>query len=112
MNAQELIGTAIDDTGWTWSEIVSGIAAGQFHIFQNETAALIGEFIVSPRHKVMHIWLGGGDMAGVEALIPEAEAFGREHGCDAGGCTGRKGWARALRKHGYRPAMPAVEKEL
>jgi hypothetical protein len=110
--AQQLIGTALDGTGWTWREIVSGIARGEFHLFQNETAALIGEFIVSPRHRVLHIWLGGGDMAGVEALIDEAEAFGRRNGCDAGGATGRKGWVRALRKYGYRPAMSAVEKEL
>lgn len=112
MTAQVWLKDALEGSGWSWSEILEGVRHGDFFIFENDTAALLGEFIISPRHKVMHIWGAGGDMAGVKSLIPMAEQFGISRGCDIGGATGRKGWLRALQDQGYSPANPAVEKEL
>lgn len=108
---RELIGTAIDGCDQSWEQIEAGIAAGHFHLFRNETAALIGEFVVSPRAIGFNVFLGGGDLAGVEELIPEAEAFARSHRADFAGAVGRKGWERVLRRHGYAPEI-SVQKEL
>lgn len=110
-NARELIGTALDTCDQSWDQIVSGIAAGHFHLFRNETAALIGEFVVSPRAMGFNVFLGGGDLEGVEALIPEAEAYARSKGADFAGAVGRRGWERVLRRHGYAPEI-SVQKEL
>lgn len=111
MNARELIGSALDDCDQTWDEVVAGIASGYFTLFQNETAALIGEFIVSPRAIGFNVFLGGGDLAGIEALIPEAEAYARSYGADFAGAVGRKGWIRVLGRFGYAPEV-SVQKEL
>lgn len=73
---------------------------------------MVGEFIESPRHKVMHIFAAGGTLKAMSELGPTVETFGRQNGCDAVGATGRVGWQRYARRHGYKPAVPAIEKEL
>ncbi|WP_433947440.1 hypothetical protein [Brevundimonas diminuta] len=74
---------------------------------------MVAEFIVSPRPKVvMHVFAVGGSLNAIRALLPQVEAFGRQHGCDSSGATGRKGRIRFLAQYGYRSAQSAVEKEL
>lgn len=106
------IASALDGSGWTPEEVFEGVRAGVFHLFTHEEGCMVGEFIVSPRHRVMHVWAAGGSLKAMTELVPEVEAFGRRNGCDIGGATGRKGWARFSRRFGYGPAVPAVSKEL
>lgn len=103
---------ALKGSGWTAQEIFEGADKGLFHIFTHEEGVMVGEFIVSPRHKVMHIFAAGGSLKAIKALLPRVEQFGRDYGCDIGGATGRKGWSRFLRQYGYLPADAAVTKEL
>lgn len=105
------IEAALQGSGWTFEEIKAGGERGLFHLFAHPEGCMVGEFIVSPRSRVMHIFAAGGSLESIKALLPQAEAFGRANGCDCGGATGRKGWERFLRQYGYRPASPAVEKE-
>ena len=106
------IASALEGSGWSVDEIMAGVSQGVFHLFVHEEGCMVGEFIVSPRQKVMHIFAAGGSLKAINDLLPTVEAFGRLHGCDIGGATGRKGWARYLRRFGYEPAAPAVSKEL
>lgn len=112
MSIERWITEALDGSGWTFDEVMSGVAKGDFHLFRHPEAVMVTEFIVSPRHKVLHVWAAGGSLAGIDALVPVVEAFGKAHKCDAGGATGRKGWLRYLKKFGYSAAVGAVEKEL
>ena len=89
-----------------------GVRDGYFFLFECETATAVGEFIISPRHKVLHIFVAGGDMAGFRSLVPIAKRFAIDQGCDSVGGTGRKGWIRAMRDLGFVAAAPAVEMEL
>lgn len=95
---------------------MAGVERGDFHLWLHPHGCAVSEFIASPRHKVMHVWIAGGDLgkglAVIDDLLPEMEAFGRANGCETGGGTGRKGWLRYLKRHGYSPADPAVTKEL
>lgn len=106
------IASALDGSGNTPDEIWQGIQAGAFHLFMHDEGCMVGEFITSPRHKVMHIFAAGGTLKAMAEMLPTVEAFGRLHGCDSGGATGRKGWARYLKRFGYEPADYAVSKEL
>lgn len=106
------IAAAMDGSGWTTDEIWQGIQSGDFHLFVHPEGCMVGEFIVSPRHKVMHIFAAGGSLKAMDDLGPLVEAFGRESGCDTVGATGRIGWQRYARRHGYTPATSAIEKEL
>lgn len=106
------IASALKGSGWTPDEIWHGVQTGAFHLFMHEEGCMVGEFITSPRHKVMHIFAAGGTLKAMSELLPTVEAFGRLHRCDSGGATGRKGWARYLKRFGYEPADFAVSKEL
>jgi hypothetical protein len=106
------ITSALEGSGWTADEIWQGILTGTFHLFVHPEGCMVGEFIESPRHKVMHIFAAGGSLKAMSDLGPTVEAFGRLNGCDMTGATGRKGWLRYARKHGYQPADPVIWKEL
>ena len=106
------IGAALEGSGWSVDEIAAGIAKGDFFLFPHAEGCMVGEFITSPRHKVMHVFAMGGTLKAVTDLLPVVEAFARIHGCDTGGATGRPGWVRFLRRYGYEPASTAVQKEL
>jgi hypothetical protein len=106
------IASALEGSGWSVSEILEGVARGDFFLFLHPEGCMVAEFIQSPRMKAMHVFAAGGTMEAVRALLPQVEAFGRENGCDRGGATGRKGWARVLRQYGYEPALGSVGKEL
>jgi hypothetical protein len=116
LSVSRWIDAALKGSGWTAEEVLKGVQHGDFHLFSHEHGCVVSEFIVSPRHKVMHVWAAGGDVGRglqvIDDLMPTLEAFGRRHGCDTGGATGRKGWLRYLKRYGYEPASPAVSKEL
>ena len=114
---REWIEEALIGTGWTFEDVEAGIKRGDFHLFENESGCLIGEFVVSPRSTAFHVWVAGGDkndggLAAIQALVPVAEDFARQHKCQIAGATGRQGWVRFLGKFGYKASTPAVEKEL
>jgi len=113
---KEWIESALKGSGWTFNEVMEGVERGDFFVFSNDQAAIVCEYIISPRHKVFHCWAAGGDknasLEPLEALVHQAEAFAILNGCDSAGGTGRKGWVRAMRNLGYTEATPAVEKEL
>lgn len=111
------LASALEGTGWTVEQVLDGVERGDFHLFQNEKAVAVVEFIVSPRHKVGHVWAAGGEpndggLAGYLELVPVMEEFCISAGCDIAGGTGRAGWIRVMRDLGYKPSIPAVEKEL
>ena len=106
------IASALVGSGWTAAQVIEGIALGHFHLFLHDEGCMVGEFITSPRHKVMHIFAAGGSLKAMAELGPTIEAFGRLNGCDYSAATGRRGWVRYARRFGYRRADPAIEKEL
>lgn len=108
---QQWVEAALAGSGWTFDEIMDGVSRGDFHLFRHPEGCMVAEFITSPRHKVLHVFAAGGSLKAMDDLLPVVENFARASGCDAGGATGRRGWARYLRKYGYRPAQYAVEKE-
>lgn len=115
MPTTEQVARWIDSAGtdWTAEEVFAGVERGDFHLWLHPEGCVVTEFIVSPRHKALHAWIMGGESLKVlEDLTPDIEAFGRKHGCDLGGATGRKAWIRFARKYGYASAAPSVIKEL
>lgn len=106
------IASALDGSGNTPDEIWKGVQTGIFHLFMHSEGCMVGEFIESPRHKVMHIFAAGGTLKAMSELGPTVETFARLNDCDMTCATGRKGWLRYARKHGYQPADPVIWKEL
>lgn len=113
MTWEEIVAPALKRAkGNTIEEIYEGLEKGWFHLWRGENAAIVSEFVVSPRHKALNAWLIAGDGAEIERMRPHIEAWAKSQGCDEIGGNGRKGWIRRLKSAGYRPVADAVVKEL
>ena len=85
----------------TEEELLCELRAGRAQLWFGETAAVVTQCIVDGEGRSVHVWLAGGDLAGVMALRPGIEAWGRAQGCLFISIDGRTGWRRVLRSHGY-----------
>lgn len=91
-----------DDQHRTISEIRQGFMAGEYELFSTGKSALLVRTHDVATSRVLDLFLAGGDLCEiVEDLVPQAEIFGRVSGCTFATIGGRRGWLRALRRHGY-----------
>lgn len=90
---------ALIDT--TETELINALTSGQAQIWPGETAAMVTQVLEGAGSRWLHVWLAGGDLAGVMALKPGVEAWARAMGCKFVTINGRPGWARLLRKDGF-----------
>lgn len=69
------------------------------------------EVVHYPSRKVANVLAAGGGKGflsvAVHELLPVLQAWGREQGADTFALTGRPGWVRALRTHGFQ-SVPHV----
>ena len=95
---------------WLDNQVLSGV----YRLFCNDDAAILAELKAYPTGalKVEGV-VAAGDMATiVQALIPQAEAWGIENGAISARIESREGWARALKPYGYEIQQVAIEKDL
>ncbi len=83
---------------YTLQDIADGINRGEYMLWTCHTAALVTQFNRSPQQTVLHLFLAGGDIAGVEELVTQAEQWATEIGCDGITLTGREGWKKSFLK--------------
>jgi hypothetical protein len=89
------------------------VDTGAVHVVANDDAACLLKVIAYPTGaKEMHCMIAAGELHGILALIPDAEAWGREQGCIVAVVESREGWARAMSEYGYAPYQVAVRKVL
>lgn len=89
------------------------VGEGHAQFWPGRSGAIVTEIQVYPQGKVLHFWLAGGDFDElVQRLRPAIEAWGRAMGCTRSTITGRPGWLRAMKPHGYAPQWATCMKEL
>lgn len=94
----------------TFEDVRDGILTGKMQIWPAQRGMAVTEIIQYPRRKVLHCFLAGGDMDQILDMIESAVAWGRGQGCDGLTLSGRLGWDRVLRKHGFKPILVTMEK--
>lgn len=82
--------------------IVDGVIAGQFQFWANDTSCVITEVIDYPKKRVLHVFLAGGDLAGIRQIEPNAIEWAKSIGCTDFTLSGRKGWLRELKSDGWK----------
>jgi hypothetical protein len=92
-----------------FDDVVEAVRSGGMQAWVNGDTIAITEIIAYPRKKVLHCFLAGGNIDRVIEMMDSAAAWGRAHGCEAFTIAGRKGWVRALRAHGWKPTLYAME---
>lgn len=95
------IQAAIDACGvdHTVDEVITRIQQGTAHLWTAETATGVTEY----DGKDLHIWLAGGKLSGLLAMLPSVESFARVSACNRVILGGRKGWRRVFLRFGYEP---------
>lgn len=95
-----------DIYGLTYAEIEQGIESGEYvAIVLHEKAVVVFDLLVDAEgRKSLHaIACGGEDMdSWLPDLMESWRQIAKEQGCYAMTLQGRKGWAKALRKYGFR----------
>lgn len=95
----------------TFDDVVDSIVAGRMQLWPAPRGCAVTEIVIYPRKKVLHVFLAGGDMDEIIAMIDRATEWSKGQGCSAMTVAGRHGWQRVLAKHGYKPVMTVLEKE-
>lgn len=93
--------------------IADGISRGQYQLWTCATAVLVSQFLHSNNKTTLHLFLAGGDLAGVEEMVRECETWGRQIGVTSMTLTGREGWRKSfLKPLGFQEVSINMSKEL
>ena len=97
----------------TLDDVREVVLSGHAQFWPGPEGAIVTEIQVYPRGKVLHFWLAGGDLEHlVNVIRPAVEKWGRTMGCTRSTITGRPGWLKAMKAHGYAPQWATCLKEL
>lgn len=97
----------------TFGDVVRMVDEGRLQFWPGPHSAIVTEIIEYPQQRTLHYFLAGGNLAEIERMLPEIEAWGRAQGCTAASLTGRKGWERTfLKREGWTSSLVVMTKEL
>jgi hypothetical protein len=96
----------------TFEDVTQSILSGRMQLWPAERACAVTEIVVYPKKRVLHVFLAGGEMGQIIDMVSSANAWGKAQGCTSMTIAGRKGWERVLAKHGYKPVMTVLEREI
>lgn len=95
---------------WLDRQVEMGLA---HPITGDKSAMVVGVRLYPGGARIGHIKAAAGDMDELMTVLgPQAEEWGRAHGCQTAMIEGRPGWSRALREHGWRHHSVTLLKDL
>ena len=77
-----------------------------------DNSCLVTEIVVYPQKKVLNVFLGGGELDEILGMHADVIAWAKGQGCEAITISGREGWKRALKSHGWKPLHVTMTKEI
>lgn len=89
------------------ADVQERVNDGRMQFWPGANAAAVTEVQEFPRVKFLNVFLAGGDLEEIKAMVPSFQSWGRYMGCTKLTATGREGWARALKSQGW-AKMPLV----
>ena len=109
---REWIESALEYSGGThlYEDIVTAVVEGKMQLWPAEKSCLVTEITVFPRKKVLHVFLGGGDLDEILGMHESVVQWGEAQGCSSLTMTGRKGWLKALKNNGWKSQLVLLEK--
>ncbi|NKX40950.1 hypothetical protein HGG71_05635 [Rhodobacteraceae bacterium R_SAG2] len=94
---------ALDHGGNThgFEDIILSVLKGDMQLWTADKASAVTEVTDYPKKRVIHWFLAGGDMAAVLDFQQSIRTYGKALGCTEMTLSGRSGWQRALKSHGW-----------
>lgn len=94
----------------TVEDIELGVAEGRFQLWPGDESAIVTEVLVTPLRKHLHLFLAGGNLTELKAMLPGLLAWGRQQDCTHSSLIGRFGWQRTfVRDFGFKPVATMME---
>jgi hypothetical protein len=93
-----------------YSDIVTSIVEGKMQLWPAEKACIVTEITVYPRKKVLHVFLGGGELGQILDMHTDVVQWAKDQGCESLTMTGRRGWTKALKNDGWKEQLVLLEK--
>jgi len=93
-----------------YEDVVESIVSGKMQLWPAKDSCLVTEITVFPRKKVLHVFLGGGDLDEIIGMHSSVVQWAKAQGCESLTMTGRKGWAKPLKDNGWESQLVLYEK--
>lgn len=103
---------ALEYSGGTHSfgDVKHAIIEGRMQLWPASKSCLVTEITQYPQKKVLHIFLGGGDLSEIKSMQDDVIAWAKSYECEALTMTGRLGWSKALKDIGWQTQLVLMEK--
>jgi len=85
-----------DDTH-NLQDVADKIDSGDMQLWPAPKGVMVTQVQDFPRKRILHVYLAGGNLETVLALIPHIEKFAQDVGCQRITSTGRRGWERIFK---------------
>lgn len=85
----------------TFDDVCAAVLQQRARFWPLKNGCMVTEILDYPQQKHYHMWLGGGDLEEILSMHPQVQQAALEAGCTHMSVTGRRGWAVALRSHGW-----------
>jgi hypothetical protein len=96
-----------------FEDIVAEVAAETMQFWSHEKSCIVTQIINLPRLKLCFLFLGAGELAGIEILVGLVTQWARDQGCTRMEFIGRPGWERTfLNRTGWTTTAICMEKPL
>jgi hypothetical protein len=111
---QPWIEAALEYSGGTHSlsDVIDGITSGKMQLWPAPKGCIVTEIVVYPRKKMLNVFLGGGELDQLLDMHKDVIAWSKAQGCEAMTITGRFGWKKPLKAHGWKPMHASFIKEI
>lgn len=84
----------------TEAVVLAELAAGRAQLWPGARSAGVTQLLLA-EEPFLHIWIAGGDMRELVAMVPGLAAWARAQGARSLRVNGRKGWSRVLQGAGF-----------
>jgi len=108
------IEAALEYSGGThdFDDVVKGIIDGTMQLWPSPRGCIVTEIVVYPKKKVLNVFLGGGELDQLLDMHNDVTDWAKSYNCEALTITGRFGWKKPLKAHGWEPLHASFQKEI
>ena len=98
----DVLQDALDDGGntHTLGDIHRAIERDEMQLWEGRDSAMVTQIEETPRQRILHVALAGGNLDELEAMLPAVHAYGVHHFCTMMSLSGRRGWSRIPQMRG------------
>ena len=111
---QEGIERALRDLDgmYSFNDVVTSVLRGEQHFYQFEECCVIMQEESYPGYSVYHCFIACGTTEAILAAEPKINEIAKGLGCKYMSLSGRVGWPRRLKAHGWKHRLSIMHKEV